>query len=192
MNKEYSVKKYLKEQKEAAKSSRAASKKVDIDLAHQELNDVDYEYTEFKIKNSELVEEKSTPIKDFRQGMANSLKSAGIIDGADVEKVVNDAEFNKATAEAFATAAKMHVRNNLETGRFYQIDPGDKKSSKTVLYSKKVEKKDVATSKIVKKADGTYSTELTGDTVRTDAHNEVGVKNKVGPHIKYKLDKSKK
>lgn len=190
--KEYSVKKYLKEQKEASKNSRAASKKVDIDLAHQELNDIDYEFVEFKVKNSELVEERSNPVKDLRQGIATSLKNAGIIDTADIEKVVNDTEFTKSTAEAFATSAKMHVRNAIETGRFYQIEPGDKKSSKTVLYSKKIDKKDVETSKIVKKADGTYESVPTGDTVRTDAHNEVGVKNKIGPHIKYKLDKSKK
>jgi hypothetical protein len=188
--KEYSVKKYLKEQKEASKNSRAASKKVDIDLAHQELNDVDYEYTEFKVKNSELVEEKSTPVKDFRQGLATSLKNAGVIDSADIDKVVNDTEFNKATAEAFAQASKMHVRNALETGRYYQIDPGDKKTAKAVLYTKKVEKKDVATRSIVEK-DGKYTSELTGDTVRTDAHNVVGISNRVGPHLKYKLDKSK-
>lgn len=189
--KEYSVKKYLKEQKEASKNSRAASKKVDIDLAHQELNDIDYEYTEFKVKNSELVEEKSTPVKDLRQGIAQSLKNAGVIDSAEIDKVVNDTEFNKATAEAFATAAKMHIRNALDTGRYYNIDPGDKKSAKTVLYTKKVDKKDVETSKIVKNADGTYKSEPTGDTVRTDAHNVVGVSNKVGPHLKYKLDKKK-
>lgn len=190
--KEYSVKKFLKEQKEASKNSRAASKKVDIDLAHQELNDVDYEYVEFKIKNSELVEEKSNPVKDLRKGIATSLKNAGVIDTADIEKVVNDTELNKATAEAFAASAKMHVRNAIETGRFYNIEPGDKKSSKTVLYSKKIDKKDVETSKIVKKTDGTYESVPTGDTVRTDTHNEIGVKNKVGPHIKYKLDRSKK
>ena len=190
--KEYSVKKFLKEQKEASKNSRAASKKVDIDLAHQELNDVDYEFVEFKIKNSELVEEKTKPISELRKGIATSLKNAGVIDTADIEKVINDTEFNKATAEAFAQSAKMHVRNSIETGRFYNIEPGDKKSSKTVLYSKKIDKKDVETSKIVKKADGTYESVPTGDTVRTDTHNEIGVKNKVGPHIKYKLDKSKK
>lgn len=185
--KDHSVKKFLKEVKETS-TSRAASRKVDVDLAHTELNDVDYEYVEFKVKNSELVEEKSTPIKDLRKGIATSLKNAGVIDNADIDKVVNDVELNKATAEAFATASRMHVRNNLETGRYYNIDPGDKKTAKTVLFNKKVEKKDTATSKIVKKADGTYVSEPTGDTVRVDAHSEIGVRNKVGPHIKYKLD----
>lgn len=185
--KEFSVKKYIAEVAETSKSTRAASKKVDIELAHNELNDTSYEFREFKVKNNELIEEKSTPIADLRRGIATSLKNAGVIDSADIDKIVNDVEMNKATAEAFAQAAKMHVRDYVNTGRFYNIDPGDKKSAKSVLYSKTVDKKDVATSKIVKHDDGTYTSEPTGETVRTDKHTEIGVKTKVGPNLKYKL-----
>lgn len=190
--KEFSVKKFIKETKENSENSKAASKKIDIDLAHQELNDVDYEFVEFKVKNNELVEEKSSPIADLRKGIAASLKSAGVIDSADIDKVVNDVELNKATAEAFSTATKMHVRNALSTGRNYVIEPGDKKTAKTVLYTKSVDKKDTETTKPVKHDDGTYSREATGDTTRVDKHTEIGAKNKLGPHLKYKLDKSKK
>ena len=185
--KEYNLKKFIAEQQETSKTTRAASKKVDIDLAHQELNDTSYEFKEYKVKNGELVEEKSKPIEDLRRGIAASLKNAGVIDSADIDKVASDVEFNKAAAEAFAQAAKMHVRNYIATGRFYNIDPGDKKTAKTVLYSKTVERKDVATSKIVKHDDGTYTSEPTGETVRTDKHTEIGVKTKVGPNLKYKL-----
>lgn len=187
--KDYSVKKFLKEQKEAAANSRAASKKVDIDLAHQELNDVDFEYIEFKEKNGELVEEKSTPIADFRRGIATSLKNAGVIDAADVEKVVNDVEFNKATAESYAKSANMHVRDYISTGRFYNINGATKKDARTVLFSKSVDAKNVETTKIVKHEDGTYTSEPTGDTVRTEKHTEIAVKNKLNGTIKHKLEK---
>lgn len=190
--KDFSVKKFIASEKENSKTTRAASKKIDVDLAYQELNDLDYEFTEFKIKNNELVEEKSNPVADMRKGIATSLKNAGVIDSADVDKVVNDTELNKATAEGFAAAAKMHVRDYISTGRYYQIEPADKKSARTVLFSKTIDKKDVETSKIVKNADDSYSSVPTGDTVRTDKHQEIGVRNKVGSHLKYKLDKSKK
>lgn len=192
--KEYDVKKYIKAAKEQSKQSRAASKKVDIELAHQELNDTDYDFVEFKIKNSELVETKTRPIEDLRRGIATSLKSAGVIDSADIDKVVDTVEFNKATAEAFSNSTRMHLRNALATGRFYNIEPGDKKSARTILGTKDVERKDVETTKIVKHDDGktvTYTSEPTGDTVRTEAHTEITAKNKPGPNIRFKLDKKK-
>lgn len=186
-NKKYDVKKFISEAKEASKQSRASSKKVENDLAYNELNDTDFEFVEFKTKNSELVEVKTKPIEDLRRGIATSLKSAGVIDAAEVDKIVDSVELNKATAEAFVNATRMHVRNSLDTGRFYTIEPGNKKSSRAVLGTKEVERKDLATTKPVKNDDGTYSSVPTGDTVRTDAHTEVGVRNKIGSHLKYKL-----
>jgi lysyl-tRNA synthetase class II len=185
MKNKYDVKNFLDETKKSSES-RASSKKVDIELAHNELNDTDFEFVEFKVKNNELTETRTKPIEDLRKGIATSLKNAGVIDTADIDKVV-DTEFNKATAEAFSNAARMHIRNALSTGRFYTIEPGDKNSSRTILGTKHVDEKVVDTTKIVKKGD-VYVTEPTGDTVKTEAHTEIVAKNKTGSHIRYKLD----
>ena len=191
MKKKYDVKNFLKEAKKQSEASRASSRKVDTELAHQELNDTDFEFVEFKTKNNELVETKTKPIEELRRGIATSLKSAGVIDTADIDKVI-DTEFNKATAEAFANASRMHVRNALETGRFYTIEPGDKHTSRAILGTKEVDEKVVDTTKPIQKPDGTWVTELTGDRVKTEKHTELGVRNKTGSHIKYKLDNGKK
>jgi uncharacterized protein with von Willebrand factor type A (vWA) domain len=186
MKKKYDVKAFLKEAKEQSKTSRASSRKVENELAHEELNDTDYEFVEFKTKNNELVEQKTKPIEELRRGIANSLKAAGVIDSADIEKVV-DTEFNKATAEAFNNATRMHVRNALATGRFYTIEPGDKKSARAVLGTKEIDEKIIDTTKPTQKPDGTWVSELTGDRVKTEKHTEIGVRNKTGAHLKYKL-----
>jgi hypothetical protein len=186
-NKKYDVKKFISEAKEASKQSRASSKKVENDLAYNELNDTDFEFVEFKTKNSELVEVKTKPIEDLRRGIATSLKSAGVIDAAEVDKIVDSVELNKATAEAFVNATRMHVRNSLDTGRFYTIEPGNKKSSRAVLGTKEIDEKIIDTTKPTQKPDGTWVSELTGDRVKTEKHTEIGVRNKTGAHLKYKL-----
>lgn len=191
MKKKYDVKNFLKEAKKQSEASRASSKKLEIELAREELNDTDFEFVEFKTKNNELVEQKSKPVEDFRRGLAVSLKDAGMFDAAEIDKAV-DAEFNKATAEAFNNVARMHVRNILSTGRFYTIEPGDKHTSRAILGTKEVDEKVVDTTKPIQKPDGTWVTELTGDRVKTEKHTELGVRNKTGSHIKYKLDNGKK
>ena len=59
------------------------------------LNDPDYEKVEMVTKKGELVEEKSTPIKDLRKALIGSVAKAAGADQAEQEKLINEHQFSK-------------------------------------------------------------------------------------------------
>lgn len=63
------------------------------ELATAMLNDAEYEKTELKPKNGELVTETSTPIADLRKSLIGSVAKSAGCDTAEQEKLVAEHQF---------------------------------------------------------------------------------------------------
>lgn len=80
---------------EEAGSKKTFNESYFNELSTALLNDPEYEKVEMVTKKGELVEEKTTPIKDLRKALIGSVAKAAGADQAEQEKLINEHQFGK-------------------------------------------------------------------------------------------------
>lgn len=175
----------IKEIKEAS-GSTGYSRPVEEKLAQTLLNDVDFCKKKYVKKGDGFDVKESYPVKEFRAGLKKTMKKQFDMDDAELKKI-DDCEFNKETANAFADLANTHVLGCMRTGKAYVFDPDDDKTAKMQISLREMPAKVVEPTKPVKTDDGKYNIVPTGDKYQYTERTEITSTNKQLSTTKYKL-----
>lgn len=126
------------------------------------------------------------PVERYRESLKSVVKQFGV-DSAELDKM-KDVQFNKEHAEALNEVAAVVIKDYTSTGRKYifPITEADE-SEMSIAQVEKLEK-EVETTKIQQKEDGTYETVPTGKKKKTFKHKEMKVSNKIPAWLQEESD----
>ena len=167
-------------------SSTAFSKKTQDDVAYALINDPDYERREYRRKGDEFEVVKSYPVKDFRNGLKDLVKSEFGVDTAEADKL-DTMDLSKKVASPVGDMAGIIVKGVMKTGKTFRFSPESDSETVMGISLHEMPEKDIETRKPEKQADGRVIQVPTGDKVHYTKRTEITASNKHLPTTKYKL-----
>ena len=117
------------------------------------------------------------PVERYRESLKSVVKQFGV-DSAELDKM-KDVQFNKEHAEALNEVAAVVIKDYTSTGRKYIFPITEADESEMSIAQVEKAEKEVETSKIQQKEDGTYESVPTGKKKKTFKHKEMKVSNKI-------------
>ena len=161
-------------------TTTAYSKGLSESLMGELINDPDYKLDTVvrSEKNPNGYEiQSSYPVRDFRDGLAKSVKTELGIDDAEAEKI-KTMHFNKATSAALATIGGVHIDGYIRTGKNYVLPMTSPDQSRiSIGISEKPEKTEETFAPILNEKTGKYERTPTGKKIKTAKHSVGKVSN---------------
>ena len=167
-------------------SSTGYSRPVEEKLASALLNDTEYCKKQYVKKGDSFAVKESYPVKEFRDGLKQTLVKEFGIDPAEANKL-DKVDFNKGVTTPFADLANTHVMGCMKTGKSYVFNPEDERSTKMQISLREMPAKIIETTKLVQDETGKYNTVPTGDKIQYTDRTEIVAANKHLSTTKYKL-----
>lgn len=167
-------------------SSTAFSKKTQDEVSRALINDPDYERREYRRKGSDFEVVKSYPVKDFRNGLKDLVKSEFGVDATEADKLDN-IDLSKKISNPIGEMSGVIVKGVMKTGKTFRFSPENDKETVMNIALHDMPEKDVETRKPEKQADGKVIQVPTGDKVHYTKRTEIAASNKHLPTTRYKL-----
>lgn len=166
--------------KESGSTGHSTGKAAEVTAAV--LNTPDAEFAAYKPDDKGgMTAVRTTPVRDFRDTTAAVVGKALGLDKAEQGRLADSMEFSVGYGRAFNAAADMAEAAYLSTGRAKAKPQIGADVSRITIRLEKVPADAKPTSKIVKKADGTYESVPTGMIVETAEHRVLKAKNTTRP-----------
>lgn len=166
-------------------SSTAFSKKTQDEVASALINDPDYERREYRRKGTDFEVVKSYPVKDFRNGLKDLVKSFGV-DATEADKI-DTIDLSKKISNPVGEMSGVIVKGVMQTGKAFRFSPENDNETVMNIALHEMPEKDVETRKPEKQADGRVIQVPTGDKVHYTKRTEIAASNKHLPTTRYKL-----
>ena len=155
------------------KTSTAFSRGLSETLMGELVNDPDFQLDTIvrSEKNANGYEVQSSfPVRDFRDGLAKSIKSELGIDDAEAEKI-KSMHLNKATTSALSTISAVHTDGYLRTGKNFALPMTSPDQSRiSIALTEKAEKTEETFAPLLNEKTGKYERTSTGKKVKTSKH----------------------
>ena len=174
----------IKKIKESSGSS-AFSRAAEEQLANALLNDVDYCQKQYVKKGDSFEVKESYPVKEFRDGLKQRVKSEFGVDAAEAEKLTN-CNIGKAVSTPVADLGATVIKGVMKTGKSFVFNPESETETKMVIGLREMPEKVIETTKLEKQGDK-FVTVPTGDKVKYTKRTEITATNKHLSTTKFKL-----